>query len=143
MAGLASRASETRIATLDDPLRNGSSRSEPRGSATCVLHPLFIVTTIMPLYEWDEAKREANLLKHGLDFVMAPVIHEAEVKLTLESPRGNELRWVDIAEVLEENLVLSLVYTRRLNAIRVVSLRKANRKERSLYVKAKNQPARQ
>ena len=96
----------------------------------------------MMLYEWDEAKREANLLKHGLDFVLAPVVHEAEFKLTLASPRGNELRWVDVVEV-EKGLILSLVYTYRVDAIRVISLRKADRKERNLYDKAKDQPPQQ
>lgn len=89
-------------------------------------------------YEWDEAKRTANLGKHGLDFVLAPVIHEADFKLTILSPRGDESRWVDIAEAGGENVVLTLVYTHRHDAVRVISLRKANRKEHSLYVKAKN-----
>lgn len=90
-------------------------------------------------YEWDEAKREANLAKHGLDFILAPLIHEADFKLTIHSPRDDESRWVDVAEVADETLVLTLVYTRRRHVIRVISLRRANRKEHQLYVQARNQ----
>jgi len=94
-------------------------------------------------YEWDEAKREANLEKHGIDFILAPLIHEADFKLTIPSPRGGETRWVDVAEIEDEAVVFTLVYTLRHKAIRIVSLRKANRKEHKLYVQAKNQPLHQ
>lgn len=50
-------------------------------------------------YEWHESKREANLRKHGLDFLVAPLIYEADFKLTISSPREAEPRWVDVAEV--------------------------------------------
>lgn len=90
-------------------------------------------------YEWHEAKREANLAKHGLDFVLAPLVYEADFKLTLPSPHQKESRWVDIAEVSGALLVLSMAYTLRGDAARVISPRKANRKERNLYVQAKAQ----
>lgn len=90
------------------------------------------------LYEWDAAKREANLVKHGLDFADAISVFEATVKLTLQSPRGGELRFLDIAEVQGLLIALTLVYTQRDEAVRVISLRQANKKERRLYEQAKN-----
>ncbi len=44
------------------------------------------------IYEWDEAKREANRSKHGIDFdeVRSFVWETAEIK---PSPRGNEIRY--------------------------------------------------
>jgi uncharacterized protein len=90
-------------------------------------------------YEWQEAKREANLAKHGLDFILAPLVHEADFKLSIPSPRGDEARWVDVARVEGELIVLALVYTMRGEATRVISLRKANRKEKRRYEQAKDQ----
>ncbi|ROH85613.1 BrnT family toxin [Stagnimonas aquatica] len=89
-------------------------------------------------YEWDEAKREANLVKHGLDFVQAVWVHEADFKLTIPSPRGDEMRYVDVAEVQGQLLVLSLVYTLRDEAVRVISLRRANARERRMYAEIKS-----
>jgi uncharacterized DUF497 family protein len=34
-------------------------------------------------YEWDEAKRESNLLKHGLDFFAAHRVYESFGKVTI------------------------------------------------------------
>ncbi|MBF0202632.1 MAG: BrnT family toxin [Desulfamplus sp.] len=84
-------------------------------------------------YEWDENKREINLKKHGFDFVIAYRIYESNEKLTVPSGYINEQRWIDIAPVGEELLIVTMVYTYREKSVRVISLRKANRKERSLY----------
>ena len=85
------------------------------------------------LYEWDEAKRKANKEKHGYDLVDGDLVYESPDKLTLSSNRPHESRWIDIAEVGGEVLVLTLTYTHRGEAVRFISLRKASRKERSLY----------
>lgn len=90
----------------------------------------------MLTYEWDEAKGDANFDKHGLGFALAKRVYEAEFKATLASPRENEARCVDIAEF--EGQLLALVYTFRPNGIRVISLRKANRKEKRRYAETKN-----
>ncbi|MEA5533154.1 BrnT family toxin [Crocosphaera sp. XPORK-15E] len=83
-------------------------------------------------YTWDEAKNEANLRKHGLSFFDADLVYESSVKLTLPSQYDSfETRWIDIAQVQEE--VLLLVYTIREDTIRCISFRKASRKERRLY----------
>ena len=84
-------------------------------------------------YEWDENKRQSNLEKHGLDFVIAYQIFESLEKLTMPSNYTHEERWIDIAPVGEELLILTLVYTHRNENIRVISLRKTSKKERRLY----------
>ena len=57
-------------------------------------------------------------------------------KLTLESPRGNEARLMDIAMVEVAGVVLVLVYVmREPNVVRAISLRRASKKERTLYAK--------
>jgi uncharacterized protein len=39
------------------------------------------------LYTWDETKRQANLEKHGLDFMDADLVFGSRIKLELDSPR--------------------------------------------------------
>jgi hypothetical protein len=82
-------------------------------------------------YEWDETKRAENLRKHGLDIFKGREVYEAEFKATLESQRGQELRFKDIAEV--GGVMLAFVYTMRGSVIRCISLRRAKRTERGIY----------
>jgi len=39
---------------------------------------------------WDEAKREANLHKHGLDFADAVLVLDSPYRLDVECVRGGE-----------------------------------------------------
>jgi uncharacterized DUF497 family protein len=82
---------------------------------------------------YDEIKREANLAKHGLDLADAALVYDAPNKVTLESPRGNETRQVDIALVEIMGVVLVLVYVKRGEEVRAISLRRASKVERRLY----------
>ena len=84
-------------------------------------------------YEWDENKRQSNLEKHGLDFIIAYQIYESVEKLIIPSNYANEPRWIDIAPVGKERVVLTLVYTYREERVRIISLRKASIQERRLY----------
>lgn len=85
------------------------------------------------MYEWDEAKREANLKKHGLDFADADIVYENPRKLTLHTLRRGEARLLDIAIVELYGVMLTLVYVARGYNIRVISFRKASRRERRIY----------
>ena len=61
---------------------------------------LFFVTTIKSMSTqpvWDEAKRQANLEKHGLDFVDAPMVLESHYRLDVGSVRGGERRMQSFA----------------------------------------------
>ena len=85
------------------------------------------------MYEWDEAKREANLRKHHLDFRDAYLVYDHPRKITFRTQRGTELRFQDIALVEIAGNVLSLVYVPRGQNIRVISFRPASRRERRIY----------
>jgi uncharacterized DUF497 family protein len=85
------------------------------------------------VYEWDEAKREANLRKHGLDFDDADNVFENPNKITFAIPGRGEERWLDMALVELDGIVLALVYAVRGYNIRIISFRKASRKERRIY----------
>jgi uncharacterized DUF497 family protein len=82
---------------------------------------------------YDETKRAANLAKHGLDLADAALVYDAPNKVTLESPRDNEARQVDIALVEMMGVVLVLVYVKRGEEVRAISLRRASKVERRLY----------
>jgi uncharacterized DUF497 family protein len=84
------------------------------------------------VYEWDEGKRAVNLERQGLDFARADLVFESGLKLTVVSEKvGEEPRFVDYAEF--EGVLVALVYTFRNDAVRIISLRSAKRKERRAY----------
>lgn len=84
-------------------------------------------------YEWDEAKRERNLQKHGIDFVGAEVVFDGYT-LTVEDRRAcyGEQRFVTFG-VLEGRHV-AVVHTERYNVIRLISIRRATRHEQKSYL---------
>jgi hypothetical protein len=85
------------------------------------------------VYVWDEAKRKANLEKHGLDFKDADLVYENPDKCTYDTSRGGEYRLMDIAMAVIKGRVLTLVYTERGKDVRVISFRHASREERKQY----------
>ena len=83
-------------------------------------------------YEWDEGKRAANLAKHGVDFSKAEDFDWAtavEVRDT-RFDYGEE-RWIALGMIGSRLHVL--IYTIRRGAIRLISLRRANLREREHY----------
>ena len=90
------------------------------------------------MYEWDEAKRETNLRKHGLDFWIAPLVYESLEKITYRLKSEREERFLDVALVEVKGAVLALVYTTRNGNVRFISFRYASRKERRRYAAAKS-----
>jgi hypothetical protein len=87
-------------------------------------------------FTFDPRKDSANILKHGLSLSDAPLVFNAPDKLTLQSSRGDELRWVDIAMVEVAGIVLVLVYVMQApDIVRSISGRRASKQERKLYGK--------
>jgi uncharacterized DUF497 family protein len=89
------------------------------------------------VYEWDEAKREANLRKHHLDFWAAHLVYESLEKITYRLKSEREARFLDVALVEMKDAILALVYTNRNGNVRFISFRYASRKERRRYASAK------
>ncbi len=85
-------------------------------------------------FTFDPAKDAANILKHGISLADAPLVFNAPDKLTLETPRGEEQRLMDVALVEVAGVVLVLVYVlRHPNEVRAISMRRASKQERKLY----------
>ena len=82
------------------------------------------------MYEWDENKREINLVKHKIDFIDAVDIFNSEY-IETRLVRNEEVRFCVTGKI--NNVVCSLVYTLRGNKKRIISVRPASKKERKDY----------
>ena len=82
--------------------------------------------------EWDEAKRVANLRKHGIDFADVPTVFDGDM-LTVEEDRYSygEQRFVTFG--LLQGRVLAVVHTEREGYTRIISARKATKYEQRIY----------
>ncbi|MDY8108814.1 BrnT family toxin [Fulvimarina sp. 2208YS6-2-32] len=89
----------------------------------------------MPELEWDEAKRISNMSKHGIDFALAAEFYWDVARIQPDR-RGDygEDRLSATAPLLGRLHVL--VYTLRNRKVRIISLRKANKRERRVYEEA-------
>jgi uncharacterized protein len=85
-------------------------------------------------FKWDEAKRESNLLKHGLDFLDAERAFEGET-VTIPDDRFEygEERYLTLG--LLDGRVAVIVHTETGDLIRLISARKATRNEEISYFK--------
>jgi hypothetical protein len=87
-------------------------------------------------FEWDEAKRGSNLAKHGVDFLLAQEVFMDAQAMVLADPRSDygESRFRAIGAA--QGLILFVAFTVRGDAVRLISARKAHRREREAYRKA-------
>ena len=83
-------------------------------------------------YIWDEAKRLANLSKHGLDFADAEKVFAGPLVL-FEDGREDygEQRMIGIG--LLETIVVLVVHVESDDSIRIISMRKAESDETDLF----------
>ena len=84
-------------------------------------------------YEWDENKNKSNLDKHDVKFENAKEIFNDDKRIETEDTRNNygEKRFITIGKV--KNAILTVVYTIRATAIRIISARRSNKNERNNY----------
>lgn len=83
-------------------------------------------------FEWDDAKRRANVVKHRLDFVDATKVFADPKQYTYQSAhRSGEERFVSIGTV--QGRLIAVVFTQRGDKLRIISARPARRIEREQY----------
>jgi len=82
---------------------------------------------------WDQAKRQSNYSKHGLDFVHAREVLQSNYCLSVLVQMKGEDRIISYAYATNYLCVLTLVHTHRYDQIRIISFRKANQKEADFY----------
>jgi len=85
-------------------------------------------------FEWDEVKAAANYDKHGVNFEEGVTVFYDPLSLSIDDPGHSvdEQRYIDIG-ISENGRVLVVSYTQRGRNIRLISCRKATRRERRQY----------
>jgi len=83
-------------------------------------------------YEWDDVKNRSNFAKHGLDFADAELVF-AGYCVTFADDRFDygEERFITLG--LLAGRLVTTAHTPRDEATRIISMRKANRREQEIY----------
>ncbi len=86
------------------------------------------------VYEWNAAKAKASIQKHGVSFDEAATVFLDPLALTFPDPchSGTEEREITIGYTVRKRVVL-VSHCRRGDRIRIISARKAARRERRQY----------
>ena len=85
------------------------------------------------MFEWDEQKAERNQSKHSVSFRFATRAFDDKNRLTVIDHRYNygETRYISLAKI--DHRVYVIAFTFRSSNIRLISARKANKKEVKRY----------
>jgi uncharacterized DUF497 family protein len=104
-------------------------------------------STILPIrgiakveFEWDPKKEVANRNKHGIGFEEILTVFNDDMAITRSDPDHNEDRWVTLGMVYSASYLVVVVahayrQTNGRDVIRVISARRATKKERMFYEK--------
>jgi len=83
-------------------------------------------------FEWDINKNEKNIMRHGIDFQDAYLVFEHPMLVKIDTRKDyGEQRLVGLGLLFDTEVVI--VFTKRADNIRVISIRRANRNERKIY----------
>jgi uncharacterized DUF497 family protein len=82
-------------------------------------------------FEFDPNKSDSNLAKHGITFISAQQLWADENVLELQARTEDEPRWVVIGSI--DGRIWSAIVTRRDDAVRIISVRRARPAEEALY----------
>ena len=87
-------------------------------------------------FEWDEAKRKANIAKHGIDFLDVPEMLDSLMLAGPDSRKDyGETRKIGFGFIRGRLMVVAFT-EREPNSIRMISARKANTREEAYYQEA-------
>lgn len=82
-------------------------------------------------FEWDENKSRSNKQKHGIDFQSATELWHDKDRIEIQTSFPDENRNILIAET--ESKLWVAVFTLRNGTARIISVRRARKKEAALY----------
>ena len=86
----------------------------------------------MPDFEWDSGKNESNKKKHGLSFEQGSSVFDDSNRLQKVNVRGTERRYLTIGKAFK--VLMTVIYTVRNLAFRIISVRRARKDEREAYL---------
>src|SRR5271166_3603722 len=84
-------------------------------------------------FEYDPAKNEMNMDKHGIDFENAKALWNDPRALLIELGYKDEKRFALIAELGESKKLWTAIFTMRSEKIRIISVRRARQDEGERY----------
>ncbi len=82
-------------------------------------------------FEFDERKSEANLHKHGIDFVAAQALWNDPYLIEIPARTEDEPRVIVIGRIAGRHW--SAIVTPRLGRVRIISVRRARAEEVKIY----------
>jgi hypothetical protein len=84
-------------------------------------------------FEWDDAKAKSNFKTHGVSFELAKTVFDDAVAIARFDDRQDygEPRFVIVG--MARSQVLSVTYTERDETVRIISPRKATKREQHRY----------
>lgn len=91
----------------------------------------------MYLFDWDEIKNKKNQKKHGIDFVEASTVFYDERAILFDDPEHSEEEERFLLLGMSESAHVCMVchcYRESETVIRIISARKATKKEVERYV---------
>lgn len=86
--------------------------------------------------EWDEEKSRTNKAKHGIDFDTIRDLWEDSNRVEIQTSYPLENRSILIGKI--DKKLWTAIFTRRGNAIRIISARRARKQEAKLYGQKEN-----
>jgi len=91
----------------------------------------------MLTFEWDANKAASNLAKHGVSFQEATTVFGDPVSITIPDPAHSQTedRFIILGRSHQGRLLV-VIHTGRGDNIRVISARRAGRRERKQYEEA-------
>ena len=86
-------------------------------------------------FEWDDEKEKANRMKHGVDFRTAAMVFADPYRKEKYDAKHSvtEERYITIGKIGDTVAILTVVYTERGDAIRIISARLATKQEKEAY----------
>ena len=82
-------------------------------------------------FEWDDKKSQANKSKHGIDFNAATELWNDQDRIEIQTNFPTENRNALIGKIGDK--LWTAIFTRRVDAIRIISVRRGRKKEVKLY----------
>jgi len=87
---------------------------------------------VLVVFGWDRRKVEINLKKHAVDFADAVAVFSDDSAITLQDDSNGEERFVSVG-LDAVGRVLVVAFSWRGERIRLISARRATRRERRQY----------
>jgi uncharacterized DUF497 family protein len=82
-------------------------------------------------FEWDEKKSRANKSRHDIDFNAATELWNDQNRIEIQTNFPGENRNALIGKIGDK--LWTAIFTRRENAVRIISVKGARKKESKLY----------